>query len=161
MRIISIDPGFDKIGVAIFETKPQQYIHSQLIQTIKAETLSLRIRLLYTELEKVIEKYKPEEMVMEKLFFFKNHKTMIQVAQAQGAMMALAASRQLEVFFLTPLEIKQIVTGYGTADKKSVQKMLKISLQIDSKGKEDDETDAIACGYAWVLRRVSEFRFAK
>lgn len=154
MRILAIDPGFDKIGAAIFEKEKQQFITSFIIQTIKTESLELRIKSLCDQLETVIKEHKPQCIVMEKLFFFKNQKTMFQVAQAQGAMMLLAAQHNLQVSLLTPLQIKQIVTGYGNADKKSVQKMLEMSLHIDLTKKEDDETDAIACGYAFALQRI-------
>ena len=87
-------------------------------------------------------------MIVEQLFFFKNQKTFIRVAQAQGVALLLAAQNKIRVKFLTPLQIKQTVTGYGKADKKSIQKMIKLELQIDIK--QDDEADAIACGLAYI-----------
>ena len=151
MHIIGIDPGFDKIGASIFDTKTKHIIASHIIRTKKTESIELRLKSLYTQLETLLTNFHPKVLVMEQLFFFKNQKTMIQVAQAQGAIMLLASLNGLPVVFLTPLQIKQIITGYGNADKKSVQKMLELSLHISLKGKEDDETDAIACGYAYCL----------
>ena len=83
------------------------------------------------------------------MLFFKNQKTFIKVAQAQGVALLLAAQNKIKVEFLTPLQIKQAVTGYGQADKKSIQKMLRIELGIDIK--QDDEADAVACGVTYML----------
>ena len=86
-------------------------------------------------------------MVLEQLLFFKNQKTFIRVAQAQGITMLLAAQNKIKVEFLTPLQIKQIVTGYGQADKLAVQKMIKLTTGIVLT--QDDEADAVACGLAY------------
>jgi crossover junction endodeoxyribonuclease RuvC len=146
MTILSIDSGIERTGYAIFKDK--KYVTSALIKTSKLLSTEVRLEEIYSNLEKVFKKYKPEVMVLEQLLFFKNQKTFIRVAQAQGVVMLLAAENKIKVEFLTPLQIKQIVTGYGQADKKSVQKMIKLTTEIDIK--QDDEADAVACGLAYI-----------
>lgn len=146
MIILSIDSGIEKTGYAIFKNK--QYVTSALIHTSKEKSTEARLEEIYSKLKKIFEKYQPDVMVLEQLLFFKNQKTFIRVAQAQGIVMLLAAQNKINVEFLTPLQIKQIITGYGQADKKSVQKMIKLTTAIDIK--QDDEADAVACGMAYI-----------
>jgi len=146
MIILSIDSGIERTGYAIFKDK--NYVTSALIKTSKNLPTEKRLGEIYSELVKVFRKYKPEVMVLEQLLFFKNQKTFIRVAQAQGIVMLLADQNKIRVEFLTPLQIKQIITGYGQADKKSVQKMIKLTTKIDIK--QDDEADAVACGLAYI-----------
>ena len=153
MIILSIDSGIEKTGYAIFRNK--KYVISALIKTSKNNSTEIRLEEIYLQLKKVFKKYKPEILVVEQLFFFKNQKTFIRVAQAQGVALLLAAQNKIKVEFLTPLQIKQTVTGYGKSDKKSIQKMLKLELQIDIA--QDDEADAIACGLAYILIRPNSF----
>lgn len=147
MIILSLDSGIERTGYAVFKNK--KYVSSALIKTSKNKSTEIRLEEIYSQLKIVFKKYKPEILVVEQLFFFKNQKTFIRVAQTQGVALLLAAQNKIKVEFLTPLQIKQTVTGYGQADKKSVQKMLKLELQIDIK--QDDESDAIACGYAYSI----------
>lgn len=146
MVILSIDSGIERTGYAVFNDK--KYEISALIKTSKTLKTERRLYEIYLKLKNVIQKYKPNVVVLEQLLFFKNQKTFIRVAQAQGIAMLLAAKNKIEIEFLTPLQIKQIVTGYGQADKKSVQKMIKLTTEIDIK--QDDEADAVACGLAYI-----------
>ena len=146
MTIISIDSGIERTGYAIFKDK--KYVTSALIKTLKNLPTEIRLKEIYLQLKKICNKYKPDVMVLEQLLFFKNQKTFIRVAQAQGIVMLLAAQNNIKVEFLTPLQIKQIVNGYGQADKKSVQKMIRLTTNIDIK--QDDEADAVACGLAYI-----------
>lgn len=146
MTILSIDSGIECTGYAIFQNK--NYVISALIKTSKNKSTEIRLEEIYLQLKKVFDKYEPDIMVLEQLLFFKNQKTFIRVAQAQGIAMLLAAQNKIKVEFLTPLQIKQIITGYGQADKKSVQKMIKLTTEIDIK--QDDEADAVACGLAYI-----------
>ena len=146
MIILSIDSGIERTGYAIFENS--KYVTSALIFTNKKRKTAERFQQIYLELEKIVKKFKPSVIVLEKLFFFKNQKTFIRVAQAQGIVMLLAAQNKIKVEFLTPLQIKQIITGYGQADKKSVQKMIRLTTEIDIN--QDDEADAVACGLAYI-----------
>lgn len=147
MVILSIDSGIERTGYAVFNDR--KYLTSALIKTSKNDTTETRILQIYESLKKVFAKYKPKVTVIERLFFVKNQTTAIRVSQAQGVALLLAAQNKTRVEFLTPLEIKQTVTGYGQSDKKSVQKMLKLELGIDIV--QDDEADAVACGYAYSI----------
>jgi crossover junction endodeoxyribonuclease RuvC len=155
MIILSIDSGIEKTGIAIFEKKQKklncdfEFIDSDLIKTAKELRTEQRILKICEEIEKIIDKYEPDLVVIEQLFFFKNQKTIIRVSQAQGAVLLTAAKNKIPVEFMTPLQIKQIITGYGQADKKAVQKMLSLILKLDKPFKEDDEADAVACGLAY------------
>ena len=122
MTILSIDSGIERTGYAIFKDK--KYVTSALIKTSKSKSTEIRLDEIYSKLKEVFKKYTPEIVILEQLFFFRNQTTFIRVAQAQGVALLLAAQNKVKVDFLTPLQIKQIITGYGQADKKSVQKML-------------------------------------
>lgn len=153
MKVLAIDPGFDKVGFAIFDknvaAKSFQYIDSGLIKTAPAASLPERLKYIHNKLLDIITLHQPACIVMEQIFFFKNQKTVIRVAQAQGAILLLGSLHNIEVSFLTPLQIKQIVTGYGTADKVAVQKMVRLSLPQAVDIADDDQSDAIACGLAY------------
>ncbi len=154
MRLISIDPGYDKVGYAIFDKAPDKktafkYITSDLIKTPKTDLHEKRLKAIYDGLNKIITKYSPELLVIEELFMFKNQKTVIKVAQSIGVIEVLAANCGLPVKRFTPLEIKSIVTGYGTADKTAIKKMVQLTLKQDLVFKDDDQADAIACGLAY------------
>ncbi|MCX7881338.1 MAG: crossover junction endodeoxyribonuclease RuvC [Patescibacteria group bacterium] len=149
MKILSIDSGVEKTGFALFENK--KYLISGLIKTSSKKTLEKRLEEIYSQIEKIIDIYHPNLIILEKLFFLKNQKTAITVSQAQGVILLLAAQKNIKVVFLTPLEIKQAITGYGLADKKSIKKMLTLTINdINVKNKNDDEIDAIACGIAYL-----------
>ena len=149
MTILSIDSGIEKTGYAIFKDK--KYVTSNLIKTAKTKPIEVRLNEIYSQLKTIIKKYRPDVLVLERLFFFRNQKTAILVSQAQGVILLLAAQNKVKLAFLTPLQIKQSITGYGQADKKAVQKMIKLEYQIDVK--QDDEADAVACGLAFNLLR--------
>ncbi|KKQ24058.1 MAG: Crossover junction endodeoxyribonuclease RuvC [Candidatus Roizmanbacteria bacterium GW2011_GWC2_37_13] len=147
MIILAIDSGIEKTGYAIFKNK--KYVTSALIKTKKSLTTEKRLMEIYFRLKEIIKKHQPDKIILERLFFFKNQKTAILVSQAQGVCLLLAAQNKISVGFLTPLQIKQAITGYGQADKKSVQKMIRLEMGIDIT--QDDEADAVACGLAYIL----------
>lgn len=147
MKILSIDAGVEKTGIALFEEK--KLVFSTLIQTSKNTNPENRLKMIYEKIKKITKKFNPEIFVMEKLFFFKNQKSAIAVSQAQGVILLLAGQKKIKVEFLTPLQIKQILTGFGRSDKKSIQKMLKIEFGIEIK--QDDVADAVACGLAYQI----------
>lgn len=152
MKILSIDPGFHKTGYAVFiKTSPSkfEFVTSGLITTSAHDSMSQRLRVVYQKLEEAILTHKPESIIMEQLFFFKNQKTMVGVAQAQGCVLTLAGNYNIPLVFLTPLQIKQAITGYGRSDKKAVAQMLPLLLGKTITTADDDEDDAIACGLAY------------
>jgi len=149
MIILSIDSGIEKTGYAVFKDK--RYLKSGLITTGKTLATEKRLEKIYNELKKIVRQYSADKIILEQLFFFKNQKTAIKVSQTQGIVLLLASQNNINVSYLTPLQIKQIITGYGRADKKAVQKMIKLEYKIDIK--QDDEADAVACGLAFNLLR--------
>ena len=155
MHILSIDPGYDKVGYAIFKVDKKAmrdftFITSDLIKTNNADSHELRLKQVYDELDDIIKKHDIKELVIEQLFVFKNAKTVIKVAQSLGVIELVGAHNNLIIHRLTPLQIKQSVTGYGTADKESVQKMIRLELGDTITFKDDDESDAVACGLAYI-----------
>ncbi len=151
MIILSIDSGLEKTGFSIIKKgeKTFEFVTSGLIKTDKKEDYGKRILKIYSETKKIVEKFKPGKIILERLFFFRNQKTAISIGQTQGVIILLAGENNIPLEFLTPLQIKQIVTGYGQADKKSVRKMVEMTVKLNKTIKEDDEIDAIACGLAY------------
>lgn len=153
MKLLAIDPGFEKVGYSVFETKtkesPFKYITSGLIKTSKTLEHGKRLEHIFNELKLIIDTNDIETVAMEQLFFFKNAKTVINVAQAQGVIELLAATNNISLTYLTPLQIKEIITGYGKADKQAVRKMIDLTLKQEIKIEDDDQSDAIACGLAY------------
>lgn len=151
MIILATDSGLETTGYALFNKNESSFalINFDCILTKKGLLIQQRLFFIYQEFEKIISKNKPEIIVIERLFFNTNQKTLISIAQAQGALLILAAKYNIQVVFLTPLEIKQTLTGYGRADKIQVRKMVKILLNQEKIPKQDDIVDAIACGLAY------------
>jgi len=154
MQLLAIDPGFEKVGWAVFDKTGKSntdfhFIASDLIKTSKSIKHELRLKIIYDALNDVLKKYNITCLVIEKLFFFKNNKTVLEVSQAVGVIELCASNHGLPITRLTPLEIKQTITGYGNADKKSIQKMIRLELGDKITFKDDDESDAIACGLAY------------
>lgn len=151
MIILSLDSGIERCGYSVFDKSGSEnnLVAYGLMSTSKVDTLSIRMYKLRDQFEKLTTEYSPDIVVMEELFFNTNQKTMKTVAQSQGALLASCGKLNIAVEFLTPLVIKQIVTGYGRADKKSVEKMIMMMLGLAVAPKPDDVVDAIACGYAY------------
>jgi len=149
MVILAFDPGIGRTGYALFELAGKIYLHSGMIETAKTEKKKDRLLRIFNRCERLIKKYRPQLVVLETLFFFKNQKTVIEVAQAQGTIITAAAKNKLMVASLSPSQIKETITGYGQADKKSIKKMLQMITDINLDGMVDDEIDAIACGLTY------------
>jgi len=146
MRVLAVDPGYDRLGVAVMEriNSKEHLIHSSCIETDKKLTISERIGDLGTVLEQLIVEFKPELVGIETLFFNKNIKTAIAVAEARGVVIFLAHKNNALVREFGPQEIKVAVTGYGKSDKKAVMDMLKRLVPNLPLNALDDEYDAIA-----------------
>ena len=108
------------------------------------ESFPLRLEKIYRDLNEIINKYNPDAMSIEELFFNNNAKTAINVAQARGVILMTARINSLDIFEYTPLQVKQAVTGYGRADKIQVQRMVKMILNVEKLPKLDDTTDSMA-----------------
>lgn len=149
MRIISIDPGYERIGFAVLEKKQKNkevLLYSDCFRTSAKLPFSERLKLIGTEIEKLIKKYKPKKMAIESLFFNSNQKTAMKVAEVKGALKYIALKNKLEVFEYTPLQIKIAVTGYGRGNKKQITAMVENLIEIKKDIEYDDEYDAIAVG---------------
>ena len=153
MKILSLDSGIERTGYAIFEKNSNgyTYIDCGIIMTDKKNPLEKRLNTLAATLRSLIKQHKPHIMIMEQLFFNTNVKTAITVAQSQGATLLIASEHNIPVEFLTPLTIKQVVTGDGRADKKQMKKMLEFSIKFTQKPATDDVYDAVACGMAYCI----------
>ncbi len=154
MRILGIDPGYERLGIAVLEQphyaeasrggKKHTVVFSECFKTSSKLEFSRRLSLIGEEIKNVIKKYKPEVLAIESLFLNTNQKTVMRVAEARGVVVYEAAQAGLKIFEATPLQIKIATTGYGRADKTQVMKMTRILVKIDDSKKSDDELDAIA-----------------
>jgi len=148
MRILGIDPGFERLGIAILEkdrnNKKEIVIFSECFKTSSKLEFAQRLNLIGGEVRKIIKKYKPEVLAIETLFLNTNQKTVMRVAEARGVVVYEAAQTGLKIFEATPLQIKIATTSYGRADKIQVMKMVRILVDIEEKKTSDDELDAIA-----------------
>jgi len=147
MKILGIDPGFERMGVAVLEKNSlgkEEVLFSACLKTKKELPFSERLLFLGEAVKKTIQKFKPEILAIETLFLNTNQKTAMQVAEARGVVLYEASLSGLKIFEASPPEIKRAVTGDGRADKKQVIKMVKMLVKIDAGKKSDDEIDAIA-----------------
>ncbi|MEJ0001728.1 MAG: crossover junction endodeoxyribonuclease RuvC [bacterium] len=148
MRILGIDPGFERLGVAVLEKnagdKRERVLFSECFKTSKELEFPERLALVGREIRAVIKKYVPERLAIETLFMTNNQKTVMHVAETRGVILYEAKSAGLEIFEATPSQIKVAVTGSGRADKQQIIKMVKMLVEIPSTKTSDDELDAIA-----------------
>ncbi|MCR5261750.1 MAG: crossover junction endodeoxyribonuclease RuvC [Candidatus Gastranaerophilales bacterium] len=146
MRIIGIDPGTAIVGygIADVENGECELVTSGSVQTDKNLPDSERLLEIQKDLSEIITKYKPDTASVEKLFFFKNQKTIISVAQSRGVILATLAQFGINIFEYTPLQIKLTITGYGKATKEDVADMVKRQIKYNHFPKLDDTADAIA-----------------
>lgn len=156
MKILGLDPGFARLGFGVISAYGNilKHIVHGCIETKKEKTFGERLVEIGSELEKVIKFYKPDRIVVEKLFFTKNVKTAIAVGEARGVIFYVCSLRKIPIVELTPSQIKMGLTGYGNADKKQMQKMIKLQLCLKEIPKSDDAADALAvaiCGSAMRL----------
>jgi len=140
--ILGIDPGTTRIGYGLIEKNGPQLTNVEY-GCLKIDS-NRRLQSTKEELTRLIEKHKPSRAAVEKLFFFKNLKTVIPVSEARGVIMLSLYEKQLPVTELTPLEVKRGISGYGLADKKQIQRMVKLILKLESEPQPDDAADALA-----------------
>ncbi len=146
MRIIGIDPGIERVGIAVIEkiAGKETYLFSECFKTSAKLSHAERLALIGAEIERSIEEWQPSGMAIEKLFFEKNTTTAMGVAEARGVMLYEGARKNLSVYEYTPLEIKVAVTGYGKSDKRGVMDMVPRLIKLPTRKMIDDEVDAIA-----------------
>ena len=146
MRILGIDPGYAILGWGVLDMKGNHFsvVDYGAVTTDAKMEMPLRLQHLYTQLSAIIAEYKPEVASIEELFFNNNAKTAIMVGQARGVAVLACVNGGLEINEYTPLQIKQALVGYGRADKKQVQAMVKAILNLKEVPKPDDTADAVA-----------------
>lgn len=151
MKILGIDPGMAIVGYSIleFDGKNLELLHSGSIQTPKGERESVRLLEIFNDMNTIVEEYKPDVCAIEKLFFFRNQTTVMPVAHARGVILTVLEKHGIAIYEYTPMEVKQILTGYGRASKKEVEQMVKISLGCDNLPKLDDTVDSIAIAISY------------
>lgn len=146
MIILGVDPGYAIVGIGVVEyvgNKFRPITYTAITTPAKMDTVT-RLKKIYDGTIELIEKYKPDAMAIEELFFNSNQKTAINVAQARGVILVAATNCGIPINEYTPLQVKQSVTGYGRADKKQIQEMVKMILHLNAIPKPDDAADGLA-----------------
>ncbi len=147
MRIIAIDPGYERLGIAILEkNNKEELLFSECFKTKASSPFVERLELVGREVARVITLWQPEALAIENLFISTNQKTAMRVAEVRGAILYQARLLGLDVYEYTPLQIKVATTGYGKATKDQVMNMVQKLVSGAEKIKQDDEIDAIAIG---------------
>jgi len=156
MKILGIDPGTATTGWAVVEEKNKnpKLIACGCVNTSKFHSDEERLVEIGRDIALLIKKYKPDEAAIEDLFFFKNLKTAITVAQARGVILYEIKKSKTPLFSYTPLQVKQALTGYGRADKKQIQLMVKNILKLKCIPKPDDAADAVAISICHLNTRI-------
>jgi crossover junction endodeoxyribonuclease RuvC len=143
---MGIDPGIAILGYGLVEYKGNSYkvIDYGAVTTEAGTPMSYRLTVIHKQLTELLEKYKPDAFAIEELFFNKNIKTALTVGHARGVAIVAAANMEIPIYEYTPLQVKQATAGYGRADKKQMQQMVKILLNLKEVPKPDDVADALA-----------------
>lgn len=146
MRILGIDPGYGIIGFSIIDksNSGNSVVDYGVITTPKEMEFSHRLKAIYESMQKLIERFEPNEVAIEKLYFNKNITTGIPVAEARGVILLSVVMKGLPVYEYTPQQIKMALTGLGKADKSQVQFMVKTLLHLTKIPRPDDAADAVA-----------------
>lgn len=147
MIILAFDPGYERLGVAVLKKdKKEELLFSDCVRTSAKLPFPERLKELGDAVIKVIKKYKPDGIALEDVYFEKNAKTAMQVAQVRGVLAYLAAAHDITIHHYTPAQVKIAITGYGRSDKKAIAVMVPKLLGISIDKRLDDELDAIAVG---------------
>ena len=147
MIVLGIDPGYALMGWGVVENQGSRMklINYGCVETRAGQPIYVRLRALQLGIRDLLRIYHPDDVAFEELFFYNNITTAMMVSAARGAAIIAAAEYTENLYEYTPMQIKQAVTGYGKADKKQVQQMVKLLLNMDQIPKPDDAADAIAC----------------
>ena len=146
MRVIGIDPGTAITGWGVVEGDGNdlEMVAAGVVTTMAGTPLPHRLQIIYSELGAVINQWRPETAAIEELFFSRHAKTALAVGHGRGVAMLALANAELSITEYKPLEVKQAVTGYGRADKKQMQQMVKLLLSLAEVPRPDDAADALA-----------------
>ncbi len=154
MRVLAIDPGYGRCGVAVIEKEDgkEKLMYSSCIETSAKDEFPARLAVIVKECARLLRAHKPDALALEKLYVTKNQKTAMRVAEVRGALIAAAARAGVPIFEYTPGEVKSAAAGTGRADKQAVVKMLHALVIIPEGIRHDDEYDAIAIGITHLAR---------
>lgn len=146
MIVLGIDPGLATMGWGVLKSERGKFetLDYGVVLTPKSETLPVRLAMLEEGVKKLVDKFQPDEIALEELFFNNNITTGINVAHARGVILLTCVKNCGRLYEYTPLQIKQALTGYGRAEKRQIQIMVKTLLRLDSIPKPDDAADALA-----------------
>ncbi len=146
VSILGIDPGTGIVGFGFLkaDSKKLEVVDAGVIRTPAHEASEKRLLTIYDEVNLLIKEFKPEWLSIEKLFFARNVTTAMAVSQSRGVIVLAATQAGLQIAEYTPLQIKMAITGYGRADKKQMQEMVKVLLNLETIPKPDDAADALA-----------------
>lgn len=161
MIVLGLDPGLAIVGFGVIKVEGGRYIPIDygVITTPKEMTTANRLISIGDQLTQLITKYNPDEIALEELFFYNNAKTVITVAEARGILLYICTKSGAKLSEYTPLQVKQAITGYGNADKKQMQQMVRILLKLTTTPKPDDAADALAIALCHIQsRRVNAYK---
>jgi len=148
MRVLAIDPGYGRCGIAVLEktARGETLLFSDCIETASKDDFGERLAAVASAVVRALTEHAPDCMALEQLFFAKNQKTAMHVAEVRGALIQIASERDIPVFEYAPAQVKSATTGSGNATKQQVAGMVRHLVRIDKLIKHDDEFDAIALG---------------
>lgn len=164
MKILAIDPGFERVGIAILEKTEQTkevLLYSECFKTSAKLAHHERLTRIGEKIGEIINTYKPSVLSIEKLFFNTNTTTALGVAEARGVIIYEASLAKLHIFEYTPLSVKVAVTGYGRSEKKQMMSMIPRLISVEKKISSDDEFDAIALGLTFCASDFHNKKLAK
>jgi len=159
--VLGIDPGYALMGWGVVEAEGSRMklINHGCIETKAGVPMQHRLRALQLGVRDLLSIYRPDDVAFEELFFARNVTTALMVGAARGAAIIAAAEYTENLYEYTPMQIKQAITGYGKADKKQIQQMVKLLLKLDEIPKPDDAADAIACAITHCQAGVAKSQF--
>lgn len=164
MIILGIDPGIGRMGWGIIkdEAGKQTPLEFGCFETSSKENLDKRLEQIYHFVLSLINKFTPEIMAIEQLYFAANSKTALIVGQARGVILLAAAKGKIPTMSYTPLQVKQAITGYGKADKNQIQQMVTALLHLSNRTKRDDAADALAIAlthaFSYKLHKITGYK---
>ena len=161
MIVLGIDPGYALMGWGVVESAGgrMRLVNYGCIETKAGVPMQHRLRTLQLGIRDLLSVYKPDDVAFEELFFARNVTTALMVGAARGAAIIAAAEYTENLYEYTPMQIKQAVAGYGKADKKQIQQMVKLLLKLDQVPRPDDAADAIACAITHCQAGVAKSQF--
>lgn len=160
MRILGIDPGYDRVGIAVIEKidkNKEILVHSECLQTSAEDDFYTRLGQVGKRVREIMDTYSPDTLAIESLFITKNQKTGMRVSEARGVIIYQAIQKNIPIFEYTPPQIKSAITGHGGSDKTQITKMIPLLLKMKTKIALDDEYDAIAVALTCLAHTIRSF----